>query len=137
MSFTYSVIGDNSPENREHLEKIGWKVKYIQEDADTIVCASNTGMFSGIEKDTQSWFKEYQSECINCIGNPALFRAVTAMRDDSDKDQFFVHEDGLFVFCDQSELKHVTDNKDEYQDYAVSEFHKATLEELINHFNSK
>ena len=134
MSFEYSAIGDNTRENREHLEKIGWKRKYIQEGADIIVCASNTGLFSAIAKETQDWFKEYQSECINCIGSPALFRAVTAMRDDSDKWQFFVHEDRSFVFCDQGELKHVIDNEYMYQEYAVSEFHKASLSELQEHF---
>ena len=74
------------------------------------------------------------SDDINCIGNPALFKAVTAMRDDSDKWQFFVHEDGSFVFCDQGELKHVIDNEYMYQEYAVSEFHKATIDEIIKRF---
>ena len=101
MNFQYSAIGDNTLQNREHLEKLGWKEKYIQEDADIIVCASNTGMFSAIAKDTQEWFKEYQSECIDCRSNPSLFRAVTAMRDDSDYMQWFVFDRDVYDLEDE------------------------------------
>ena len=139
--FKYSCIGDNSPENREHLEKLGWRRKYIQEEADIIVCASNTGMFSAIAKDTQSWFKEYQSECINCIGNPALFQAVTAVRDDNDYMQWFVSDEDIFtkdgddliVSKGDFILSKEVDFLCKHQDYP-REAHKASLAELQEYF---
>ncbi|MFT3994769.1 MAG: hypothetical protein QM660_10705 [Dysgonomonas sp.] len=142
MNFKYSCIGDNTPENREHLRILGWKEKYYQEDADTIVCASNTGMFSIIAKDTQSWFKEYQSECTNCIGNPQLFQAVTAIRKDSDCMQWFVWDVDIFTRDYETRILEkgsfeLSDDKDFigiHDDYP-KEAHKATLEELINHFS--
>ena len=71
---------------------------------------------------------------INCGTNEELFLAIAALRDDSDVYQYFVNEKGMFVFCNQSELKHVIDNSEDWWDYSVSEFHKATVAELIEHF---
>ena len=71
---------------------------------------------------------------IYCGTNEELFLAIAALRDDTDKNQWFVNKDGNFIFCDQNELKHVIDNSDEYMDYCVADFHKATVKELIEHF---
>ena len=71
---------------------------------------------------------------IDCGENEDLFLAIAALRDDTDKYQWFVNEKMEFVFCNQSELKHVIDNSDDWCDYSVSEFHKATVAELIEHF---
>ena len=71
---------------------------------------------------------------IDCGTNEELFLAIAALRDDTDKYQYFVNEKGMFVFCNQSELKHVIDNSEDWWDYSVSEFHKATVAELIEHF---
>ncbi|MBS5907852.1 MAG: hypothetical protein KIC84_11565 [Dysgonomonas mossii] len=128
MSFQYSAIGDNTPENRDHLEKIGFTMSMVTMDKALYLKTQTNGKYYETNKD------DWSKVIINCIGNPALFKAVTSMRDDSDKWQFFVHEDGSFVFCDQGELKHVIDNEYMYQEYAVSEFHKATLSELQAHF---
>jgi len=89
MKFKHSAFTENTPEMREWLEELGWKSKYIQEGADIIVCASNTGLFSAIVEETQQWFKAYKAECIDCRSNPELFKAVTAIRDDSDYMQWF------------------------------------------------
>ena len=71
---------------------------------------------------------------IDCGTNDELFLAIASLRDDSDSMQWFVHKDGYFIFCDQSELKHVIDNNDECMDYCVADFNKATVQELIEHF---
>ena len=71
---------------------------------------------------------------IDCGTNEELFLAIAALRDDTDKYQWFVNEKMEFVFCNQSELKHVIDNSYDWCDYSVSEFHKATVAELIEHF---
>lgn len=128
MSFKYSCIGDNSPENREHLEKIGYVRGFFNIPNRCYIKTINPGTYN------MTNIIQPLTEYINCIGNSALFQAVTAMREGSDKWQFFVHEDGSFVFCDQGELKYVIDNEYMYQKYAVSEFHKASLSELQEHF---
>ena len=80
------------------------------------------------------WNSEESKNCVDCGTNEELFLAIAALRDDSDVYQYFVNEKGMFVFCNQSELKHVIDNSEDWWDYSVSEFHKATVAELIEHF---
>lgn len=135
MSFQYSAIGDNTPENRDHLEKLGYrKWMWVSTDNEEPFISTIAHSSEYMAFDNDSLESSAFRDDINCIGNPALFKAVTSMRDDSDKWQFFVHEDGSFVFCDQGELKHVIDNEYMYQEYAVSEFHKATIDEIIKRF---
>ena len=72
---------------------------------------------------------------INCGTNEELFLSIAALRDDSDIYQWFINEkDDEFLFCNQSELKHVIDNSYDWCGYSVSDFRKATVEELISHF---
>lgn len=68
---------------------------------------------------------------IDCIGNPALFQAVTAMRDDRDYLQWFFSEDKCFRYIEDDVSLYVVDNMDWV---SVCDFHKATLEELEEHF---
>ncbi len=137
MAFLYSAIGDNTIENREHLEKLGYrKWMWVSTDNEEPFISTIAHSSEYMAFDNDSLESSAFRDDINCIGNHALFKAVTSMRDDSDKWQFFVHEDGSFVFCDQGELKHVIDNEYMYQEYAVSEFHKATIDEIIKRFTN-
>ena len=69
---------------------------------------------------------------IYCGTNEELFLAIAALRDDSDKFQYFTN--GVFwIKCSQLELKHELDNN--YEEFCVADFHKATVQELIEHFN--
>ena len=69
---------------------------------------------------------------IDCGTNEELFLAIAALRDDSDKFQYFTN--GVFwIKCSQLELKHELDNN--YEEFCVADFHKATVSELIEHFN--
>lgn len=131
MKFTYSAFIENTPEIREWLKSIGWKEKYVQDGYDIIVCASNTGMFSAIIKETQDWFESYSKECIDCLGNPNLFKAVTAIREDSDKWQLFT--DGVkWTLCYEESILMW---RDIYNFPDKNLIHKATLSELKEHFN--
>ena len=68
---------------------------------------------------------------INCGTNEELFLAIAALRDDSDKHQWFTN-DVFWIKCSQIDLKHELDNN--YEEFCVADFHKATVEELIKHF---
>ena len=82
MAFLHSVIGDNTIENREHLEEIGAKLaegmsidyKYLY------VYVAFSGEYCYYSHND----RQPPRHVINCIGNPQLFKAVSAMRDDSD-----------------------------------------------------
>lgn len=78
---------------------------------------------------------------IDCGTNEDLFLAIAALRDDTDKYQWFVYEyddnwkdvgdyakKGYFVLCTTDKYYCGTD---------VRSAHKATVEELIEHFKDK
>ena len=86
---------------------------------------------------------------IDCGTNEELFLAIAALRDDSDKHQFFVLETtvnqwsenckpvGYFVKCVRDKWFFDFDrngNPSTLSERNISA-HKATVEELINHFN--
>ena len=68
---------------------------------------------------------------VNCGTNEELLLAIAALRDDSDKHQWFTN-DVFWIKCSQIDLKHDLDNN--YEEFCVADFHKATVEELIKHF---
>ena len=74
---------------------------------------------------------QVDSSWIDCGTNEELFFAVAALRDDSDRLQWFVHQDGSFLKCE-------CDSKiDMWGDFEYPEIYprKATVEELIKLFN--
>lgn len=75
---------------------------------------------------------------IDCGTNEDLFLAIAALRDDTDKNQWFVHNDtGLFMECIYDEFHFFCFNPFDALDYKdkKEEWHKATVEELIEHFS--
>ena len=68
---------------------------------------------------------------VNCGTNEELFLAIAALRDDSDRFQWFTN-DVFWIKCSQIDLKNELDNN--YEEFCVADFHKATVEELIKHF---
>lgn len=77
-NFTYSAIGDNTLENREHLEKIGYKKYDLRDESKGKEYIITHSYYLNII----NW--ESKTLAIYCIGNPLLFQAVTAVREDSD-----------------------------------------------------
>lgn len=99
MAFLHSVIGDNTIENREHLEKLGYKFINLSWDGKYI--------FTSNDKSEAYYANGSGFGHINCIGNPQLFKVVSAMRDDSDMDQYFV----AHCFVDFFPMKGQSDRK--------------------------
>lgn len=135
MKFIYSTFIENSPEMREWLEKIGYDISKVRSDkpyliVDKGIAFSMGGGFVEALKDREGY--------IDCLGNPELFKAVTALRHDSDYMQWFVidedvydkdfnenvlkiYSEGQFILCYNSKI---------YSSLA----HKATLTELQKRF---
>ena len=135
MGFTtLCFIRKNSKELRDLLSGLGYYEINVSEKDDVYKnLRTGTDTMGRICRYMQ-WRSEKYNSCIDCGVNEDLFLAIAALRGDSDVYQYFVNEKGMFVFCNQSELKHVIDNSEEWCDYSVSEFHKATVAELIDHF---
>ena len=77
----------------------------------------------------------------DCGTNEDLFLAMAALRDDTDKNQWFVYDDKddnpderqiLWFICEKDDIRH-----DMWHDQAYLDCHKATVQELIQHFKDK
>ena len=145
MGFTTPCfIRKNTQELRRGLEELGYNIlnsgnttldehnydgkgshKSIEEGKAII---TSYGNLYGVVYDVDTVTKKGR---IDCGTNEELFLAIAALRDDSDKFQYFTN--GVFwIKCSQLELKHELDNN--YEEFCVADFHKATVPELIEHF---
>ena len=130
-------IRKNTPEIRKRLDEIGRAFIENGHGEWRIHVDKNEYLFCGDEQFCDDRIYYYIGrvckpiEGINCGTNEELFLAIAALRDDSDKFQYFTN--GVFwIKCSQLELKHELDNN--YEEFCVADFHKATVKELIEHF---
>ena len=118
-------IRKNTQELVNALEKLGYGTLFSARNGyGEYLCCYNsivTGSDGG----------EINYEFIDCGTNDELFLSIAALRDDSDKFQYFTN-DVFWIKCSQLELKHELDNN--YEEFCVADFHKATVQELIDHF---
>lgn len=129
MSFTTPCfIRNNTPELRKRLIELGYTVfpNMLQ-----FPCLS-TGSGIGLPCDNYNRDGGY-----DCGTNEELFLAIAALRDDSDYMQYFT--DGKHWYIHVSE-----DSKDQFDQGSMflvrmklNGFHKATIQELIEHFKTE
>ena len=131
MKFKYSVIGDNTQENREWLDKVGYEpfIWDAYDDAQPFITTIDSGEYTSATKDDRHHYM--CSLDINCIGNPPLFKAVSAMREDSDYGQLFECKDGLFICQYKTSREHIDK---ECKGWDITNLHKCTLEQLQERF---
>ena len=142
MSFKYNCIGDNTPENREWLEKVGYEL-VVNSELDKYICVFHDSSYAIGGNFIPDCFYH---KAVKCIGNPQLFKAVSAMRDDSDYMQWFVTDadqawvnQGMYVPKGSLELCLVEDRYMGQNPIFCSTIvpaHKATLKELQEHFKA-
>ena len=124
-------IRKNTLELRKKLEKYGYK--FVENGVNewripiyelSCICTSS-GKYLGT---TGNW----SPHCyIDCKDNEELFFALSAIRDDSDKYQWFVGDNGSFFFNKDDIFNQGLAN---YIAYFPTNWHKATKEEIIEHF---
>lgn len=138
-------IRKNTPELREKLIQLGYKNNPLNSTDYRkygIICRNNH--FVGVpQNDEEFSIDEYLNKfnyIINCENNEELFLALAALRDDTDKDQWFTNGTD---WCIQREIKNYDDTITkslEFSylpttiDYVGNSYHKATIEELIEYF---
>lgn len=121
--FKYSAITDNTLEMREWLDALGYQI-YGSITKNTLFTeVDGLCTLGNIDNVSLKYIKDY----INCISNPSLFRAVTAIRDDSDYMQFFVDSKGRLFLCEYPYVMLCLQTPER----------KATLEELIIYFKTQ
>lgn len=145
MGFTTpAFIRKNTPELRKRLEELGYKPLLFIEDGECLSTASNLENYHSIpatlfdNKDPHSTY-----DCvgrIDCGTNENLFLAIAALRDDTDNNQVFINGKGDWgIWRDNTKYDGLS-GIDFYgmpNDLNVDNYHKATVEELIEHFKEK
>ena len=131
-------IRKNTPELRKKLEELGYKpsypiFQYPEVFKHIAACNFFGSKYYGVSDDEVSHHGEIKDAIknggmIDCGTNEELFLALAALRDDNDKKQWFVHDyqyQKVWIFS-------------EMECYGDEPFaHKATVEEIIEHFKKK
>jgi hypothetical protein len=137
MGFTTSCfIRKNTPELRKKLEELGYK-ECIGEEGPFLFTSHN--IFDCMYTECGLNDLAYNG-LIDCGTNEDLFLAIAALRDDTDNNQMFINGKGDWgIYRDNTKYGGLS-GIDFYgmpNDLNVDNYHKATVEELIEHFKGK
>ena len=154
MFTTPCFIRKNSPELRKKLEELGYEPnfsmgKYPEVYKNIAVCNFFGNRYYGVSDDETTRPGDITDAIknrglIDCGTNEDLFLALAALRDDSDVNQWFIALDTMYDENYHGEIT-VYYEKDEWLlwDYysfmedMPSDFRKATVEEIIEHFKKE
>lgn len=136
MGFTTPCfIRKNTPELRKKLEELGYKNRNLYfYDCIGVV-------YDGFDCISQWMFGSIWdfADCIDCGTNEEFFLAIAALRDDTDNNQLFTNGKGDWgIYRDGSNGGLL--GMDFYgmpNDFNLSHYHKATVNELIEYFKTK
>ena len=72
---------------------------------------------------------------IDCGENVNLFLAIASLRDDTDKNQWFVHKNGSYWYlCELDDFEQDFNETNDDIELKYTDYHKANIKELINFF---
>lgn len=115
---TPCFIRKNTPELRKKLADLGYIILFSARNGyGNVLCACGNSVTSA----------DAPLNAIDCGTNEQLFLALAALREDSDKFQWFCDDSGLWEMS-ESDLP---------SRYMQMNGHKATPAELIEHFKEK
>ena len=141
-------IRKNTPELKKKLEELGYKpfgsVKYEWDTGWGLSTDNRLGEFesfdnNGLENIIKCESPDYE-DSIDCGTNEELFIAIASLRDDTDVNQWFVMDVEEYMDINQGDWFLATDrNKGKHIGTQIDPMycHKATVEEIIEHFKKK
>ena len=130
MAFTQPCfIRKNTPELRKKLEELGYKdggkVGYYGE-SQYLYCGGR------IFYESPEIITFQCNRFIDCGDNEELFLALAALRDDTDKNQWFTNTNDYWYKCLDNKFSKET--ADWVSCASADKWHKATAKEIIEHF---
>lgn len=130
-------IRKNTPELRKKLIELGQRENTF-DDFSGKWLATNYGMFISVSEG----FENLHPKDIDCGTNEDLFLALSSLRNDTDKNQWFIYDsmDAIIESFRVYEWFICNENKIEdmlFYDSHYLNTHKATVEELIKYFDCK
>lgn len=136
MGFTTPCfIRKNTPELRKKLAVLGYKYGYRADFRHDIIY---------VDAERNEFFPTFSSNitddeiAIDCGANEELFLSIASLRDDTDKYQWFIMDVEIYVYIPKGTWFQSTDrNGGRHVGTQIESLycHKATVEELIEHFN--
>lgn len=145
--FTHSCfIRKNIPALREKLHEMGYDISEISPNSECIATSYVVSKAVGISEEQFDSYNPHRTwNCagrIDCKDNEELFLAISALRDDTDKYQWFIYDSTDCVIENLRNYEWFICTKDKIEDMLLydSNFlnaHKATLEEITEHFKQK
>lgn len=145
MGFTTPCfIRKNTQELRRGLEELGYSKNYPKWTDDCSIIWAYQYPMKGF--DTPNYviadsfdipFDKHSALCgkfVDCGANEELFLAIAALRDDTDKYQWFTDGD-KWILCPKTKFSTYWVYND--IDVNTDTIHKATVDELIEHFKGK
>jgi len=135
---TACFIRANTKEIRDRLEYIGYGASYTEGDILHVngkdYCAFLIEYAEYGDEYLESFTRNYPN-AIDCGTNIDLFLAIAALRDDSDYMQWFTNGRD-WCFCHLNNFDHFAFvQRVEASMDLILNWHKATIEELVQHFN--
>jgi hypothetical protein len=121
----HCFIRKNTTEIKNKLKKLGYRHNPLDDD-DREWIAVNYGMFISVDEG----FQKLPLDDIDCGTNEDLFFALAALRNNSDYMQWFTDGEKWFQ-NKQNDIEVIR-----YGAGNPINFHKATVEEIIKHFNN-
>ena len=142
-------IRKNTPELRKKLEELGYKpsypiFQYPEVFKHIAACNFFGSKYYGVSDDEVSHHGEIKDAIknrgmIDCGDNEELFISIAALRDDTDVNQWFVMDVEEYMDINQGDWFLATDrNKGKHIGTQIDPMycHKATVEEIIEHFSN-
>ena len=137
MGFTQPCfIRKNTPELRKKLEELGYKDSVFDDlKSGGIITFSSRSEYSVLANYHFNRVHALKSH-IDCGTNEELFLALSALRDDTDKNQWVIDEANECFFGWEDSWS-ICDKDDMNERVVYTHYRKATVEEIIEHFKDR
>jgi hypothetical protein len=137
-------IRKNTPELRKKLEELGynryplWMADWSDDDSRYVYLVTDVLYYTYPQEPTNPKNGEY----IDCGDNEELFLALAALRDDTDINQWFVYNSMDCIIEKLRTIDWFVCEENSIEDFAFYDSlyllcHKATVEEIIEHFKKE
>ena len=132
MGFTTQCfIHKNTANIRNRLKELGYYCNPYLGWHNLFTCVFGINSVYSLDDYDTHGLKEIDG-LIDCGTNEDLFLAIAALRDDTDKNQWFTDGDLWFKCGDETVEYHLN-----HLNECGRKIHKATVDELIEHFKTK
>lgn len=133
-------IRKNTKEIIEKLEELGYD--YAENGAGAWFIPLCQLEYIGVNLYSKGYYMGvngvWSNDWYDCGTNERLFIALASLRDDSDNNQWFCNENkSCWWKCSLDSFKQDFEESNEDMDWSYKYFHKATPEELVEHFKDR